>query len=108
MISKEKKTAIINEYARKPGDTGSPEVQIASSDSKNSGADRSSEKQPEGSSLQKRTSEDGRSETWTSCIPEEDGSGRIPCTDCKTWHQKIRTQKGGTISALVLREGRKF
>ncbi len=29
MISKEKKTAIINEYARQPGDTGSPEVQIA-------------------------------------------------------------------------------
>ena len=29
MISKEKKTAIINEYATKPGDTGSPEVQIA-------------------------------------------------------------------------------
>ena len=29
MISKEKKTAIINEYARFEGDTGSPEVQIA-------------------------------------------------------------------------------
>lgn len=29
MITKEKKIAIINEYARKPGDTGSPEVQIA-------------------------------------------------------------------------------
>ena len=29
MITKEKKTAIIYEYARKPGDTGSPEVQIA-------------------------------------------------------------------------------
>ena len=29
MISKENKTAIINEYGRKPGDTGSPEVQIA-------------------------------------------------------------------------------
>ena len=29
MISKEKKTAIINEYARTSGDTGSPEVQIA-------------------------------------------------------------------------------
>ena len=29
MISAEKKTAIINEYARTPGDTGSPEVQIA-------------------------------------------------------------------------------
>ncbi|MCD8131714.1 MAG: 30S ribosomal protein S15 [Lachnospiraceae bacterium] len=29
MISKEKKTTIMNEYARTPGDTGSPEVQVA-------------------------------------------------------------------------------
>lgn len=29
MITKEKKTEIINKYARKEGDTGSPEVQIA-------------------------------------------------------------------------------
>ena len=29
MISAEKKTAIINEYARTPGDTGSVEVQVA-------------------------------------------------------------------------------
>ncbi|MCR4896742.1 MAG: 30S ribosomal protein S15 [Lachnospiraceae bacterium] len=29
MINKEKKTAIMNEYARTPGDTGSPEVQVA-------------------------------------------------------------------------------
>ncbi len=29
MISKEKKAAIMKEYARKEGDTGSPEVQIA-------------------------------------------------------------------------------
>ena len=29
MISAEKKTAIINEYARTEGDTGSPEVQVA-------------------------------------------------------------------------------
>ena len=29
MITKEKKTEIINQYARKPGDTGSPEVQVA-------------------------------------------------------------------------------
>lgn len=29
MIAKEKKTAIIAEYGRTPGDTGSPEVQIA-------------------------------------------------------------------------------
>ena len=29
MISKEKKAEIMNEYARTPGDTGSPEVQVA-------------------------------------------------------------------------------
>ena len=29
MISKEQKTAIMNEFARTPGDTGSPEVQVA-------------------------------------------------------------------------------
>ena len=29
MISKEKKSAIIAEYGRKAGDTGSPEVQVA-------------------------------------------------------------------------------
>ncbi len=29
MITKEKKTKIIEEYAKTPGDTGSPEVQIA-------------------------------------------------------------------------------
>lgn len=29
MISKDKKNAIMNEYARTPGDTGSPEVQVA-------------------------------------------------------------------------------
>ena len=29
MITKEKKTEIINQYARKPGDTASPEVQVA-------------------------------------------------------------------------------
>ncbi len=29
MISKEKKQAIINDYARTAGDTGSPEVQVA-------------------------------------------------------------------------------
>ncbi len=29
MITKEKKTAIMEKYATKPGDTGSPEVQVA-------------------------------------------------------------------------------
>ena len=44
MISKEKKTAIINEYARKPGDTGSPEVQIAVLTARIAGADRAFER----------------------------------------------------------------
>ena len=42
MISKEKKTAIMKEYARTEGDTGSPEVQVCSSYSKNPGAHRAS------------------------------------------------------------------
>ena len=67
MISKEKKTAIINEYARKPGDTGSPEVQIAVLTARIQELTEHLKEQSEGSSLQKRTSEDGRSETWTSC-----------------------------------------
>ena len=29
MITKEKKTEVINQYARQAGDTGSPEVQVA-------------------------------------------------------------------------------
>ena len=35
MISKEKKSEIIATYGRKPGDTGSPEVQIAILNRKN-------------------------------------------------------------------------
>lgn len=42
MISKEKKQAIIAEYGRKEGDTGSPEVQIADINSKNPGTYSSS------------------------------------------------------------------
>ena len=68
MISKEKKTAIINEYARKAGD--------------------------------KRSSENGWSETWTPCISEENRSGRLSCTDRKTWYQKIINNKKGRIFSV--------
>lgn len=47
MISKEKKQAIMAEYARTEGDTGSPEVQVAVLSSKNPGADRASENTPQ-------------------------------------------------------------
>ena len=56
MISKEKKQAIIKEYARTEGDTGSPEVQVAVLTARSS---------PQRSSLQKRSSENGWSETWS-------------------------------------------
>ena len=35
MIDREKKAAIIAEYGRSEGDTGSPEVQVANPDSQN-------------------------------------------------------------------------
>ena len=91
MISKEKKAAIMAEYGRTPNDTGSPEVQIANLNSKNPGAHRASEREPEGSSFQKRSSENGWSETWYACLPSEKRSGRLSCTDRKIRHQKIIT-----------------
>ena len=65
MISKEKKAAIIAQYGRKPGDTGSPEVQIAILTEENQRTDRASEEQPEGSPFQTWSAEDGRTETWS-------------------------------------------
>ena len=59
------------------------------SHSKNQRSDRSLQEQPERSPLQKRTSEDGRTETWSSGIPEESWYREIPYTDRKTWSEKI-------------------
>ena len=56
MIAKDKKQAIIKEYGRSEGDTGSPEVQIAISYSKNQRTDRSLQSKPERSPLKKRSS----------------------------------------------------
>ena len=53
MISKEKKTAIIKEYARTEGDTALKE-------------------QSEGSSFQTWSAADGRSETWSAGLSEEE------------------------------------
>ncbi len=39
--------------------------------------------------LKKRTSENGRTETWTACIPEKSRYRKIPCFDRKTWIKKI-------------------
>ena len=50
-----------------------------------------SEREPEGSSFQKRSSENGWSETWYACLPSEKRSGRLSGTDRKIRHQKIIT-----------------
>ena len=71
MISKEKKQAIMAEYARTPGDTGSPEVQVAVLTARINELDRAFKGESQRSSFQKRSSENGRSETWFTCIPEE-------------------------------------
>ena len=73
MISKEKKQAIMKEYARCEGDTGSY--------SKNSGTDRAFTDTSQRSSFQTWSAENGWSETWTSGIPEENRHRKIPCTD---------------------------
>ena len=64
MISKEKKAAIIEEFGRKAGDTGSPEVQIAILTERITELTPSEE--PERPSLQKRTFNDGWTEKRTS------------------------------------------
>ena len=73
MISKEKKTAIINEYARTPGDTGSPEVQIAVLTARIEELTEHLKNNP------KRTSENGRPKTWSACIFKEQRYRKIPC-----------------------------
>ena len=66
MISKEKKTAIMKEYARCEGDTGSPEVQVAVLTAR----------------IQELTEHlHGRSETWTVSLLKENRHRKIPCTD---------------------------
>lgn len=55
MISKEKKTAIIAEYARGEGDTGSPEVQIAVLTERIKELTEHLKSNPQGSSFQKRS-----------------------------------------------------
>ena len=89
MISKEKKAAIIEQYGRKAGDTGSPEVQIAILTARIAELTEHLKSNQKESSFPPRTSEDGRTETWSSGLLKEIRSGRIPCTDREVRHQKV-------------------
>ena len=82
MISKEKKQAIIAEYGRCEGDTGSPEVQVAILTAR----------------IQKRSAENGWTETWNACIPERKRYREISCSDRKIRSEKIINHHRAEIS----------
>ena len=71
MISKEKKQAIMNEYARTPGDTGSPEVQVAILTARIQELTEHLKEHHKRSPFQKRSSENGRSEKRSAGLLEE-------------------------------------
>ena len=81
MIAKEKKQAIIAKYGRTPNDTGSPEVQVALLTARITELNRALKREPKGSSFQKRSSKDGRSETWFTCLLKENRYREISCID---------------------------
>ena len=80
MISKEKKQAIMKEYARCEGDTGSPEVQVAVLTAR-------IQELTEHLQTHHKDHHSRRGllkmvgQTWTSGIPEENRHRKIPCTD---------------------------
>ena len=94
MISKEKKAAIIAEYGRKPGDTGSPEVQIALLTARITELTEH---------FQKRSFKDGRTETWSLKLLKGERSGRISYSDREVRHQKVMTQDLGWRTDSTLR-----
>ena len=72
MISKEKKTAIIKEYARTEGDTGSPEVQVAVLTARIQELTEHLKSNPKDHHFQTWSAADGRSETWSAGLSEEE------------------------------------
>ena len=86
MISKEKKTAIMNEYARTPGDTGSPEVQVAVLTARIQELTEHLKENPKDHHSRRGML---RSETWSSGAPEEEGYREISCINREAWLKKI-------------------
>ena len=84
MIAKEKKQAIIAEYGRTPGDTGSPEVQVAILSARIAELTE----HLKGSPFKTWYVKDDRSETWITCIPQRDRYREISFT-----YRAFRSQK---------------
>ena len=96
MISKEKKTAIINEYARKAGDTGSPEVQIAILTARIQELTAHLQENPKDHHSRRGLLKMVGQRRGLLAYLRENRSGRLSCTDRKTWYQKIINNKKGT------------
>lgn len=102
MISKEKKSAIIAEYGRKPGDTGSPEVQVAILTARITELTEHLKANQKDHSFQTRSVKDGWSETRSLRLLKEDRSGRIPCLIREVRHQKVMNDIRVEKSTLII------
>ncbi len=89
MISKEKKAQIIAQYGRKAGDTGSPEVQIAILTERITELTAHLQQNPKDHHSRRGLLMMVGQQKRSSGLPEEDRSGRLPCSDRKAWNQKV-------------------
>ena len=83
MISKEKKQAIIAEYGRCEGDTGSPEVQVAILTARIQELTEHLKVNQKDHHSRRGLLKNGRTETWYAGISERERYREIPCTDRK-------------------------
>ena len=89
MISKEKKAAIIEQYGRKAGDTGSPEVQIAILTARIAElTEHLKSNQKDHHSRRGLLKMVGQRRGLLDYL-KKIRSGRIPCTDREVRHQKV-------------------
>ena len=87
--SKEKKAQIIAEYGRKPGDTGSPEVQIAILTERITELTEHLKQNPKDHHSRRGLLMMVGQRRGLSGLPEENGSGRISCINREAWYQKV-------------------
>ena len=81
MISKEKKQAIMAEYARTEGDTGSPEVQVAVLTARIQELTEHLKTHHKDHHSRRGLLKNGRSEKRSAGLPEENRYRKISCTD---------------------------
>ena len=102
MISKEKKTAIIEEYGRTAGDTGSPEVQIAILTARIQELTDHLKEHPKDHHSRRGLLKMVGQRRGLLAYLKKNRSGRLPCFNCKIRNQKIirrfRDESKGTES----------